>query len=105
VIVTMGNGTAMRIARRRTMSAGSYGDRLREQERQYQWQRFLANYTPEAWAQMSPLEQSQAWATWQQNERLIAASNRRPNLTWLWIVVGIIGFLVLFGIVSRVLFY
>jgi hypothetical protein len=87
------------------VKADEYRRQLRQQEQQALWTRFQRLYPEPVWAQMSEVQRTQAWASYQQNERVVDAARARPNLTWLWIVLSIAAALVALRVISLVLFY
>lgn len=73
-----------------------YQQQLNQQVQAAEWARFRTSYPEPVWRQMSQPQQAQAWATWQQNERLHRSMRRRP--AWVWVLIAV-GVLVLIAIV------
>jgi hypothetical protein len=78
--------------------SSNYRQRLADQQRAVQWQRFQATIPPEIWTRMTPAEQTQAWLIWSQNERVVTATrdgSRRitTTLVMIFVVPGVVALL------------
>lgn len=73
------------------MNSAEYRRQLAAQQQAMQWRRFQENLPPGAWPRLTPAEQTQAWLTWSQQDRMASAAqaSRGTTTALLWIFIGV----------------